>query len=71
PGPLRRAALERFYSLRSFPFAEGPFALGFPWILRQTPLRDDLLPWALGIARYAKVRAAERLLGPMHYKHPA
>lgn len=62
PGPLRRAALQRFYHLASFPFAEGPFALGFPWILRQTPLRDDLLPWALGLARYAASRAAERVL---------
>jgi hypothetical protein len=61
PGPLRRAALDRFYNLRSFPFARGPFALGFPWILRQTPLRDDLLPWARGLARYAAARAAERL----------
>jgi hypothetical protein len=62
PGPLRRAALDRFYNLGSFPFAQGPFALGFPWILRQTPFRDDLLPWARGLARYAAARAAERLL---------
>jgi hypothetical protein len=70
PGPLRRAALERFYNLRSFPFAQGPFALGFPWILRQTPLRDDLLPWARGLARYAAARAAERLL-PFAGREPA
>jgi hypothetical protein len=62
PGPLRRAALARFFDLGSFPIAPGPFALGLPWILRQTPLRDDLLPWARGLARYASVRAAERLL---------
>jgi hypothetical protein len=61
PGPLRRAALERVYNLGSIPFAEGPFTLGLPWILRQTPLRDDLLPWARGLARYAAARAAERL----------
>jgi hypothetical protein len=64
PGPIRRAVLARFYNLGSFPIASAPFSLGLPWILRQTPLRDDLLPWARGLARYAAVRAAERLASP-------
>lgn len=70
PGLLRRAALARFYDLTSFPIpnTKTPFALGLPWILRQTPLRDDLGPWALGLARYAAVRAAERLLNAAPFR---
>lgn len=54
PGPLRRALLGR--AARS---GEG---LGLAWILRQTPLRDDVAGWAAGLARYAAARAADHLL---------
>lgn len=55
PSLARRALLQR---------REGAAApeLGLPWILGQAPLRDDLGVFALGVLRYAAVRAAERLL---------
>lgn len=62
PGPLRRAAIAGFYDVGSYPVARGPLRLGLPWIVRQTPLRDDLLPWARGLAAYAALRAADRLV---------
>lgn len=62
PGPLRRAALRRWYDVGAFPVARGPARLGLPWILRQSPLRDDLGAWARGLALYAAARAADRLL---------
>lgn len=61
PGPLRRAAIAGFYDVGSYPVARGPLRLGLPWIVRQTPLRDDLLPWARGLAAYAALRAADHL----------
>jgi hypothetical protein len=62
PGPLRRAAIARFYDVGSYPVARGPQRLGLPWIVRQTPLRDDLAAWARGVAVYAALRAADRLV---------
>lgn len=56
PGPLRRALLRRA--------GAGGVALGLPWILRQTPLRDDLAAWALGLGRYAWARGLDRLARP-------
>jgi hypothetical protein len=64
PGPLRRAAIARFYSIGSYPVARSPLRLGLPWILRQTPLRDDLGAWLRGVAHYALLRAADRLVAP-------
>jgi hypothetical protein len=56
PGPIRRALLRRA--------AASGDALGVAWILRQTPLRDDLGRWAMGLGRYAAARAADRLAPP-------
>ena len=61
PGALRRTALARYYDVGRFPLARAPQRLGWPWMLRQTPLRDDLGAWCLGLARYAGLRALERL----------
>jgi len=57
PGPLRRALLDRGRALSG-----ADQALGLAWIVRQTPLRDDLGGWALGVLRYAALRGVERLL---------
>jgi hypothetical protein len=73
PGPLRRALLGRA--------AASGDGLGLGWILRQTPLRDDLGRWALGLGRYALARAADRVAalappgggvqdGPVSYRVP-
>jgi len=62
PGRARLAALKRFYRLGPLPVAKAAFRLGLPWICRQTPLRDDLAGWCIGLARYAGLRTAERLL---------
>lgn len=59
PGPLRRALLGRTYPPGAPAPDEGD-SLGWPWVLRQTPLRDDPLPWLLGLGRYAALRARER-----------
>lgn len=52
PGPVRRALLRRA--------AASGDTLGAAWILRQTPLRDDLARWSVGLARYALARRADR-----------
>src|SRR5262249_8226299 len=57
PGPLRRALLDRRRARGG-----SDQALGLPWVVRQTPLRDDLGGWTLGILRYAALRGVERLL---------
>ncbi|APR85421.1 Hypothetical protein A7982_10770 [Minicystis rosea] len=53
PGPLRRALLRRA--------AASGEALGAAWILRQTPLRDDLAEWTIGLGRYAAARAVDHV----------
>jgi len=60
PGPLRRALLRPFYDVSSFPIARLPASLGKIWILGQTPLRDNLSAWALGLLRYAVARIEDR-----------
>ncbi|MDI1429627.1 nucleotidyltransferase family protein [Polyangium sorediatum] len=62
PGRLRRAALVPFYDVGAFPIARGKAELGVPWVLGQTPLRDDLGAWARGLARYAAARVADRIV---------
>lgn len=62
PGPARRRVIERFYNVGSFPIPRAAFRLGLPWILRQTPLRDDLAAWTAGVALYAGLRAVDRAL---------
>jgi hypothetical protein len=60
PGPLRRAALRPFYDVGGFPVARLGASLGPRWILGQTPLRDDLAAFALGLVRYAAARVEDR-----------
>ncbi|MFT3914547.1 MAG: nucleotidyltransferase family protein [Anaeromyxobacteraceae bacterium] len=57
PGPLRRAVLRRRAAM-----AASSNDLGLPWMIRQTPLRDDLGTWVLGLCRYAAVRGVERVI---------
>jgi len=61
PGPLRRAALRPFYDVGGFPVARFPPALGARWVLRQTPLRDDLAGFFRGLSRYGAARIADRI----------
>jgi len=61
PGPLRLAALRQFYRPEHLPVAKRPLRLGWRWVLRQTPLRDDLARWCAGVIRYAGLRVAERV----------
>lgn len=56
PSPLRRAALALFYDVGRYPVARGEGELGALWILRQTPMRDDLARWTAGLVRYAAAR---------------
>jgi hypothetical protein len=62
PGRVRLAVLRRFYRPGELPVTRAPFRLGWPWVVRQAPLRDDLAAWCVGLVRYAGLRAAERLL---------
>jgi hypothetical protein len=62
PGPLRLATLRRFYRPGHLPVAKRPLRLGWRWVLRQAPLRDDLPRWCVGVICYAGLRVAERLL---------
>jgi len=64
PGPRRRAFLRTFYDVGRFPVARGEATLGASWIIGQTPLRDDLARYALGVARYGALRLLDRLVGP-------
>jgi len=66
PGPIRRALIERVHRPAAALDPPRPGGLGFPWILRQIPLRDDLAAYGLGVARYAAARAAERRKAPRH-----
>ena len=58
PGALRRAAVGVYRSRLATPGASE--SLGWPWIARQTVLRDDLPAWARGVLAYAWARAVER-----------
>jgi hypothetical protein len=57
PGRFRRALLRRREAR-----GDAGQELGLPWVVRQTPLRDDLGAWTLGLLRYAALRGVERLL---------
>ena len=63
PSPLRAGLLALVYAPRDVPIAKSAPRLGLPWVLRQIPLRDDLLAYASGVFRYAAVRALERARG--------
>ena len=60
--PLRRRALALYYNLGGFPVARRPLRLGWPWIIRQAPLRDDLTRWCSGVIGYAGRRSVEKIL---------
>src|SRR5207245_8480183 len=62
PGPIRLALVRRYYRIAERPVAKAPFRLGWRWVVRQTPLRDDLARWCVGLARYTALRLAERPL---------
>jgi hypothetical protein len=62
PGQVRLAALRRFHHLDERTASRGPCRLGWSWALRQTAVRDDFGRWVVGLARYAALRAVERLL---------
>jgi hypothetical protein len=59
PGRARRAAVAACYDVGSYPVARGPLTLGWRWVARQTPLRDDLVGWTAGLARFSLLRARE------------
>jgi hypothetical protein len=60
PSGLRRAVVRRYRAHIADPSAA--LRLGWPWIARQTVLRDDLAVWVRGVVHYAVVRAAEAAL---------
>jgi hypothetical protein len=60
PSGLRRAVVRRYRAHISDPGA--PLRLGWPWVARQTVLRDDLVAWARGVVEYAGTRAVEAAL---------
>ncbi len=60
PGMIRSAALERCYRVGSYPAALGPPQLGWRWVFKQTPLRDDTGRWLAGLAKYGVKRVIER-----------
>ncbi len=74
PHGLRRALVARY---RAHVADEGaPLLLGWPWIARQTLVRDDLPAWTGGLVRYAATRAVETALarfrpGPAGITPPA
>jgi len=57
PRGLRRSGVARYRAHVADPGAT--LGLGWPWIARQTVLRDDLAAWGLGVAAYAGARVAE------------
>jgi hypothetical protein len=61
PNRLRRAALEKYFNVEGYPPAKDTLRLGWPWVLRQTLLRDDSASWCLGLAQYAALRVADRV----------
>lgn len=61
PSPARLAAVRAVYDLGELPPRPRSAKAGLAWVLRQTALRDDLGGWARGVARYAGLRAVERV----------
>ncbi|MEO7332124.1 MAG: nucleotidyltransferase family protein, partial [Minicystis sp.] len=59
PGPIQRALLRRAHPPGAAAPREGD-RLGLPWVIRQTPLRDDPLAWTLGLLRFGALRVRER-----------
>ncbi len=61
PTWLRRKLLGRLYRIGQFPVTLAPRELGWRWIVRQLPLRDDALRWCLGVMVYGFRRMADRV----------
>ena len=65
PNMLRRRWISSQYQLGGYPLYARPKRQGLAWMAGQTPLRDDLGDWGIGLMRYAVHRALERGgLGP-------
>lgn len=63
PSTVRMRALSKRFRPGAFPPRQaGNAPTGWSWVVAQTPLRDDLVRWALGIARYATSRTIERVI---------
>jgi hypothetical protein len=60
PRGVRRWALGRVYDLSRLPPSDEPLELGWRWLSRQAPLRDDSVAFALDVLRYAAARAVEK-----------
>lgn len=60
PGPARRRILEFWYRADDYPVGRYPLQLGWPWVIRQTPLYDDTLAWLKSVAAYGARRALEQ-----------
>jgi Uncharacterised nucleotidyltransferase len=64
PGRLRRGAVTHLYLNRTMGGRSEQPPLGWPWVARQTVLRDDLGQWVAGLVRYAALRGSERFMNP-------
>jgi hypothetical protein len=62
PGRLRRLALARGYRVGSIPVRLRSPEPGVGWVVAQTPVRDDLGRWLLGLTGYGALRVLERIL---------
>ncbi len=60
PGLIRSRLLDSCFRVGAYPAALGAPQLGWRWVLRQTPLRDDTGRWLAGLAKYGVKRALER-----------
>jgi hypothetical protein len=69
PRGLRRALVDRYRAHVADP--DASLRLGWPWMARQTILRDDLPAWAGGLVRYAGTRAVEAALVRFGGRSPA
>lgn len=60
PGWIRREIVARLFDVRRYPPARGEEKPGLSWLVGQGPLWDDPRMFAVGIVKYAGVRAVER-----------
>ena len=60
PNRLRRRWILSQNQLGSYPRQDRPKRQGLAWMVGQTPMRDDLAHWGIGLMRYAVQRALER-----------
>lgn len=60
PGRAQQRWIARTYDLDEYPPTRTPYQLGWTWLSRQLPLRDDPLRWLRSSCRYAGLRLMER-----------